>query len=151
MVNTRQYKYYNIPLFKSDLKDIFSTSVFNNENPNDLWYDWKTKFLMVADSHAPPINRSEYTPWVTDDIMKHMRHRDFLKKKAVQTGSPSIHQAHKQARNSLSRKIKSTKTKYCLKYFKDTSKNPKEMWKTINKVVNTKSKTTDIKELIINA
>jgi hypothetical protein len=45
VVNTRQYRYYNIPLFKFDLKDIFSTSVFNNENPNDLWYDWKTKIF----------------------------------------------------------------------------------------------------------
>jgi hypothetical protein len=63
MVNTRQYKYYNIPLFKSDWKDIFSTSVFNNENPNDVWYDWKTKFLMVADSHAPPITYPESRAW----------------------------------------------------------------------------------------
>jgi hypothetical protein len=109
----------------------------------------KQKFLMVADSHAPPITRRVSLVRLTDDIIKHMRHRDYLKTKAVQTRSPSIHQTYKQARNALFREIKSTKTKYYLKRFKDTSKYPKEMWKTINKVVNKKSKTTDIKELVL--
>ncbi|CAB4044450.1 Hypothetical predicted protein, partial [Paramuricea clavata] len=52
--------------------------------------------------HAPPITRrvrSEYTPWLTKDIMKKNRNRDYLKKKAVKTGSLNMHQAYKKARN----------------------------------------------------
>ena len=37
-----------------------------------------------------------------------------------------------------------------MKFFQETSKNAKEMWKTINKVLNKKSKTTNVTELSID-
>ena len=53
------------------------------------WEDFKTKFLLVADVHAPQITRkSEYTPWITNSIKqkinkKQIYHRDFVKKKQL--------------------------------------------------------------------
>ena len=47
----------------------------------------------VADKHGPPITRkvrSEYSPWLTSNITKQMRHRDYLKKQAIRTGSPHL-------------------------------------------------------------
>ena len=82
--------------------------------------------------------------------MKQIRHRDYLKKKAVRTGSHNIYKAYKQARNYVTRTIKRTKSKYLMKFFQETSKNAKEMWKTINKVLNKKSKTTNVTELSID-
>jgi hypothetical protein len=38
-----------------------------------VWNDWKTKFLLIADLHAPRITRkvrSEYALWITDTIKK---------------------------------------------------------------------------------
>ena len=86
IVKTRQYKYYNNQLFKSDLREIFTNDVYQSEDPNELWNDWKTRFLIIADKHAPPITRkvrSEYSPWLTSNITKQMRHRDYLKKQAI--------------------------------------------------------------------
>ena len=73
IVKTRQYKYYNNQLFKSDLREIFTNDVYQSEDPNELWNDWNTRFLIVADKHAPPITRkvrSEYSPWLTSNITK---------------------------------------------------------------------------------
>ena len=101
----------------------------------------------MADEHVSPISRnvrSEYTPWLADDIMKQIRHRNYLKKKAVWTGSPNIYKAYKQARNYVTRTIERTKSKYFMKCFQETSTNPKEMWKTINRVLNKKAKTTNV-------
>jgi hypothetical protein len=52
--------------------------------------------LTVADRHAPPITRkvrSEYAPWITSEIKNLMHRRDFLKRKAVNTGSKQFHDA----------------------------------------------------------
>ena len=49
-----------------------------------LWEDWKSKFLLVADMHAPP---SGHAPWLTSEIKKIIYDRDFLKKKSIKTGS----------------------------------------------------------------
>ena len=52
----------------------------NDNNPDALWEDFKTRFLFVADIHAPQITRkvkSEYTPWMTNNIKKQIYPRDF--------------------------------------------------------------------------
>ena len=122
-------------------------------DPNILWNDWKAKFLVAADTHAPPVTRrfrSEYAPWLTTEIKNKIYNRDFLKKKAVKTGSERIHKAYKEARNELNKLVKNTKPSYYKNALNQCNKNPKEMWKTINKLTNKKSKTTKITELKVN-
>ena len=62
-------------------------SNFNHyTDPNLAWHYWKGIFLQIADKHAPLRLRkvkSEYTPWLTNEIKNTSYHRDFLKKKAV--------------------------------------------------------------------
>ena len=56
------------------------------DDVNEIYMDWKNRFLFVADMHAPSITRrvrSEYTPWLTKDIMKDINTRDYLKKKQL--------------------------------------------------------------------
>ena len=80
IINTRQYKYYNTEAFKLDLFKILQTRTHECD-PNILWEDWKEKFLMVADMHAPPVIRrvrSEHVPWLTSEIKTKIYNRDFL-------------------------------------------------------------------------
>jgi hypothetical protein len=75
----------------------------------------KQYFCPVADFHAPERTkkvRSEYAPWITENIKQTMRRRDFLKKKAVKTGSKQFHDSYKRTRNDLNRLIKNTKAIY---------------------------------------
>ena len=61
--------------------------------------------------HAPHETkkvRSINSPWITKNIRKNMRHRDFLKKKAVETKSKHYHQAYKKESNELYKLIKKT-------------------------------------------
>lgn len=63
--------------------------------------------------HAPPATQGvqgEYTPWLTKDIMKQIRNRDYLKKKVVKTDSACMHQAFKRARNNVIKSIKKGKS-----------------------------------------
>ena len=119
-------------------------------DPDELWNEWKRIFLTVADKHAPPITRrvrSEYAPWITKDIKNMIHHRDFLKRKAAKTGSQQLHDAFTKVRNKLNKLIKRTKADYFTKSLNKCENKPKQMWKTINKLTNKKSKTTIITEV----
>ncbi len=76
-----------------------------------------------------------------------MRQRDFLKKKAIKTGSKQFHDAYKKTQNHLNGVIKNTKAAYFMNTLNECENNPKEMWKTINKLTNKNSKTTLISEI----
>ena len=93
VIRSRQFKHYDKNSFLAELRDIMQYMIKDN-NPDVLWEDFKTKFLLVAaDVHAPQITRkvkSEYTPWMTNNIKKQIYHRDFLKKKAIKTGSENM-------------------------------------------------------------
>ncbi len=73
--------------------------------------------MFVADVHAPQITRkvkSEYTSWMTNnikEIVKQIYHRDFLKKKAIKTGSENMFVAYKKARNASNELSKDAKKK----------------------------------------
>ena len=50
-----------------------------------MWDEWKHIFVRVVDRHAPPITkevRSQYAPWITNEIKNLMHRRDFLEKKS---------------------------------------------------------------------
>ena len=133
MINISQYKGYNKNNFIADLSEIFHTD-FDKESDdvNEIYMDWKNRFLFVADVHALPITRkvrSEYTPWLTKDIIKEIKTRDYLKKKACsyKTGSVYMHQAYRKVRNEVTKKIKNVKAKHFIHCFEKTTNNPQQM------------------------
>ena len=149
VIRSRQFKHYDKNSFLAELRDIMQYMIKDN-NPDVLWEDFKTKFLLVADVHVSQITRkvkSEYTPWMTNNIKKQIYHRDFLKKKAIKTGSENMFVAYKKSRNALNKLIKDTKRNYYTGALNDAKNNPKNMWDTINKLTNKKSKTTMITKL----
>ena len=92
-------------------------------DPNVMWEKWKTKFLTVADFHAPPITkrvRSQYAPWITNNIRQVMRQRDYLKKKAVKTGSKQFHDVYRRTRNDINRLTRNTCMQQPLAYILQT-------------------------------
>ncbi len=151
LTETRQFSHFNSTDFQNNLREAFSN--FNHyTDPNLAWHQWKWIFVQIADKHAPLRLRkvkSEYTAWLTNDIKNMSYHRDYLKKKAVSHNSPAYHEAYKKCRNEVNRRIKVAKTNY-YKTSLENSTNSKDSWNIINGLLNKKSKTTSINELIIN-
>ena len=115
LINKRNFKHYNVDAFRSDLAACLANLTSTIQDPNDMWSEWKDRFLAVADMHAPQETkkvRSVNSPWITKNIRQKMRHRDFLKKKAIQTKSKHYRQAYKKERNELNKLIKKTKVEY---------------------------------------
>ncbi len=89
MVETWQFKHFNALRFQNDLSKA-CRAFFNFNDVNKAWETWKQIFLDIANQHAPLRLRrvkSEYGPWMTNEIKKQSHHRYYLKKKAVRLNS----------------------------------------------------------------
>ena len=150
IVEIRQFKNFNTDRFQQDLDQALNSILFYDyNNANIAWHVWKETFLAVADTHAPVLKRkvkSEHNPWMTNWIKTIIHHRDFLKKKAVKHSSQRYHELYKNCRNIVNKLIKDTKAT-CVKNKLENIKNSKEGWKTINLLLNKKSKSTQIHKI----
>ena len=116
VVETRQFKHFNITNFQQDLNQALNSTLFYNcTDANTACYTWKEIFLEIADIHAPVLKRkvkSEYNPWMTNEIKNMSYHRDFLKRKAIKHNSTRYHELYKNCRNRVNNLIKDTKAIY---------------------------------------
>ena len=85
---------------------------------------------------------------MTNEIKNMSYHRDFLKRKAIKHNSTRYHELYKNCRNRVNNLIKDTKAIYFKNKLESTT-NSKEGWRTINLLLNKKSKSTLINELKI--
>lgn len=91
-INIREFKNYGISAFRNNLGRALQMQS-NQNDPNRIWNEWKMKFLLAADMHAPQIIRNvknEYAPWITNTTKRRIYYRDYLKKKAVKPGSKHV-------------------------------------------------------------
>ena len=89
----------------------------------------------------------KYCPWVNADHKRMIRSRDKLKKKAIRTGSPLLLSSYKHMRNQVIRMNIILKQKYFTERIKSSEGNTQEIWKALNQLMHTRSKTTNIDHL----
>ena len=83
-VAMRQFKNFNDEEFLNDLRQVDWTEVNLLNDPNDMWFDWLSKFSAILDIHAPFSNkrlRCKKSPWINSLLIQKMRERDSLKKR----------------------------------------------------------------------
>ena len=74
-----------------------------------MWEVWKNRLLICIDKHAPMRSKrigNKKSPWITHELIRKMRKRDFLKKKAERTKDQSCWDDFKTARNEVNNSIK---------------------------------------------
>ena len=79
--------------------------------------------LPSLNEHSPTVTlkiRVKTAPYVTSEIRKMMKQRDFLKAKANKTGSKYLWQAYQQMRNKVSCRLRKTKLEYSTKKIEDS-------------------------------
>ena len=84
-ISTRKRSVFYEIAFISELKKIpFDQIKLLTNDPNEMWFLWKTMFLDVLNKHAPVTEikiKGNSLPYITSDIRKLMRQRYYLKKK----------------------------------------------------------------------
>ena len=90
-------------------------------DPNQLWLLWKTMFLDVLNKHAPVDSikiKGNNLPYITSEVKEMARQRDFLRKKANQTGSKYLRQAFQKNKKRVTYKRRKL-SEYYLKKIKE--------------------------------
>ena len=88
---------YNNKAFCSDLYNVdweqLCNPAGNNVSVNELWSNFKDKFVAVADLHAPLMEkrvRGKACPWLTGEIKRDIRQRNYLMLKAKRSNMTTI-------------------------------------------------------------
>ena len=76
-------------------------------NVDQLWHDFKSAFVSVADRHAPIIQRRvrgiDNCPWLNKEIKSVMRQRDYFHSKARKTNNSEDWPSYRCHRNCVER------------------------------------------------
>ena len=111
-------------------------------------------FLDVLNKHAPVTGikiKGNSLPYITSDIRKLIRQRDYLKKKANKTGSKYLWQTYQHLRNKVKYSIRTARANYYSNMFEEHQGDIKNTCKILNEIINKdNNKSTDTDCVIYN-
>ena len=84
----RNFKHFVEVDFINDLKGVSWQNVECFDDPNLAWQAWKSDFNAILDHHAPISHmrvRQSSVPWLSFDIKKVMKERDYHKNMLLNT------------------------------------------------------------------
>ena len=157
----RNYAKYDPSKFCDDLRNVdwnanensHDETNVNNVCVDNAWSRFKAIFLQVADRHAPFIQkrvRGRDCPWITGQIKREIRHRDFLLKKARKSKLDEDWLAYRTVRNRVSNIVRRAKQTYNKKLIKDHQDDSKTFWKTMKKILPGEKKSSVIKNIQVD-
>ena len=98
---------------------------------------WKTLFSNVANSHAP-IKKTKIkgipAPWMTSELSQLMHDRDYHHTKAVKSNSKHHWLKYRKLRQAVNKRVKKCKASYFKDLIEMSSRNPGELWRTLNEI-----------------
>ena len=146
IITTRKMKNFDQNNFLFDLSQVdWDMLVESSADVNEAVEKWSSLLSLIIEKHAPmrTIKVSyKLTPWLTTDFRKLARSRDKLKISAIKNKSSILMNSYKHVRN----KVNNLKLKrdYFTKKIALYKGNLKETWKTINLLLNKRSKMTSV-------
>ena len=86
-----RFKHFKLSVFRSDISNHNWDFLSSSKDPNELWSEWKSNFLAIADKNVPILTkrvRSQKSPWITADLKKLMHSKGIMKIKAINSNDP---------------------------------------------------------------
>ena len=153
-ISSRQMKNFSESQFLDDLQKVdWKGIVSHTVDVNIIVEQWTTMFSLVLEKHAPLRNRrvsERFCPWLTKEFKLMCASRDKLRKQAIRSKSDILFDAYKQLRNNVNKVNIDLKRDYFTNKIASHEGDMKSTWKTINLVLNKKSKTTQITSLDVD-
>ena len=134
----RNEKNLNLKSFSEDFSTLPLNVIYGLESPDDMIESLNKLTKDCIDRHAP-LRRVKVTrppaPWLADHEIRELQsQRNELRKKAHESDDPSLWDAFRSVRNNLKTKIRRVKKAFFENAF--SSRRPREIWKTIHRVLN---------------
>ena len=143
IIEIRSMKNFRKEQYLWDLEQQNWNDIKLSSDPNTMWSKWKSLLMECIDRHAPLRHKrvgNKRSPWITSQLQREMRKRDYLKQKAVREDNYQIWEQFKHARNHTNNLIKTAKREYFVNNFEINKSNSKETWNLINQLSSRSSK-----------
>ncbi len=148
LIKIRKMKRFDESAFLIDVSGIcWEQVVTETDDINTLVNNWSNLFSSTIDKHAPIIEMrvsEKYCPWINKDLKNLMRTRDRLKKAATRRKSALLMASYRQICNKVNSMSIQLKKQYFTDKICENQGNMKESWKTINELLNKRSKSSNI-------
>ena len=135
------------------LKDKLDT--ISPEVPLENMYDKVSDIIINVVHEEIPLknvkikNKSISKPWVTPELIKHIKERHKLYKKYLKRPL-SFGQQYRELRNRVNTMLINAKKQYYKTKFKETTGNSKKTWELINEVINKSKEKPKIEYINVN-
>jgi hypothetical protein len=126
-IKFRDFKDFNGTAFNSDLINADWSNFFNSVDVDTATHIFNTNLLFFADQHAPFRERKvkgKTSPWITDELIKAIKERDYLLKVAARSKDQANWVAYKRKRNSVNKLKNSLKGTHYQNAFRENRDNP---------------------------
>ena len=138
ILETRSLRNYDKAKLLHDLKEVNWEQVLSpfSESPNLMVDKFHNIFDELLNLHAPIRRkkiRNQLAPWITPQIKRLMEERDRAKKNSVK--NPKLLKSYKSLQNKVTNTIRSSMRLHYQSLINENKDNPKNMWRTINKVL----------------
>ena len=137
-INYRCFKRYDKVKFNRNLENANWSFLDSISDINTTLNTWCNLFSEIAGKHAPIKSRRvkclNKAPWITPELTKLMRERDFHQKQAHKTNSEYHWVKFRQLRNFINNQIKLAKSKYYRDTINADKDNPSGLWNTLNEL-----------------
>ena len=153
-LSVRNYKKINAQAFRNDIENFPFDQIKNvSHNANEMWLIWKSFFIDTLNNHAP-VNKitvqNHRLPYVTSDLKKLLRQRDYLRGKANKTVSKYLRQAFQQVRARANFELKQARREFFSNKIGQQKDNLKGMWTVLKKAVGQENKLKSIDQIQFN-
>ena len=137
-ISFRNFKNFDKASYISDLQNADWTQFFLAMDVDSATEIFNTNLLAAADKLAPVIQRrvkGKHSPWITEDLIKAIRERDYLLKRASISKDAIDWDAFKRKRNSVTRLKNELKGTYYRNALRENKNKPKELWKKVKEFI----------------
>ena len=151
--SSTNFKTFNRAKFRNDICNENWEFLAPALDLNQMWTEWKTKFLQIVDEHAPiriKRVRSKNSPWITAHWKQRMHNRDTLNIKAIKSNDRHDWANFKRMRNKVNTEIKAAKELFYNNKFTETNGDQRKTWQIIHDLTSRKAANLSIREINLN-
>ncbi|CAB4043715.1 Hypothetical predicted protein, partial [Paramuricea clavata] len=149
IITTRSWNENNINNFVNELEQE-SWSVIDAFDDDDMFFAWEREFKSIFDNCFPRKRiRKQTHPWLDSTLLRVMRKRHQMHKRARKSGSSVDWDEYKRLRNLVTSALRKKRRNYFSNKLNETRGNPKAFWDTLHLVYPGKSQQNVIEKLIV--
>ena len=147
----RNFKNFSESEFQECVSNIDWSLVCNNFDVNESANQFLNLLLKCCNKFAPIRKKKvkkDSLPWINSDILKLMRERDAMKRKAIEINTEDEWKSYRKIRNYVIAKLKYMKKEYFQSRIEFSRGKVKQTWNHLNRLMSRNKKSSEISNVI---